>query len=215
MKILVVDDHQLVRHGFVKLLELIVPAAQIESASDGQEALDILESVSFDLVFLDVQMRKMNGTETLARIKAEKPSTKVIMLTQFDETALVAYCMELGANAFLLKAGNVEEVDLAISKVMNEGNYFSSFVTKIIRKRLSASKGFVDLNISSSEYQVLCLLKEGIPSKDIADKTGLTVYTVDSYRKALLRKTKTKNVAELISLAYRAGIYTTSKNELQ
>jgi two-component system response regulator DegU len=212
MKILVVDDHNLVRHGFVRLLELVLPLAEISEASDGQEALEMINSISFDLILLDVQMPKMNGTETLARIKAEKPSMKVIMLTQFDETALVSHCLQLGANAFLLKAGNIQDVELAISKVMSEGNYFSPFVVDIIRRRL-ASSTFADLHITSSEFQILCLLKEGIPTKDIAEKTGLTVYTVDSYRKELLRKTKTKNVAELISLAYRAGIFTTSKKD--
>ncbi len=214
MKILIIDDHKLVRHGFVKLLELILPSAEISEAGDGFEALEIIKSSSFDLIILDVQMPRMNGTETLARIKAEKPSSKVIMLTQFDENALVSHCLELGANAFLSKGGDIQEVELAIEKVMEDGNYFSPFVIEIIRHRLSSST-FADLHITSSEFQILGLLKDGISTKDIADKTGLTVYTVDSYRKELLKKTKTKNVAELISLVYRSGIFTTSKKDHQ
>jgi two-component system response regulator DegU len=210
MKILLVDDHNLIRQGIIRLLKQVFPSSEILEAGNGLETLEILKSTPTDLILLDVQMPKMNGMETLKHIKEKWPQSKVIMLTQFDESALVAYCLQLGANAFLLKNGDVNEVGTAISKVLKEGHYFSPFVMKIIRKRQSKISELANLDISPIEFQLLCILKEGHSSKTISEKLGLTKLTVDSYRKELLRKTKTKNVAELVSLSYRCGLIPTS-----
>jgi DNA-binding NarL/FixJ family response regulator len=190
------------------------PDAGISQASNGQNALNILETDSFDLVILDVQMPGMNGPQALAKIKDDYPATKVIMFTQYDNTALVSHCVKLGANAFLLKDGNIDEIQQTITKVIEDGNYFSPFVANIIRKTLNSPSAIANLSFSQAELQILSLLKEGEASKEIAAKTSLTSFTVDTYRKRLLQKTKTKNVVELIALAFRTGIFTTSEKNI-
>src|SRR5437868_1619328 len=109
MKILIVDDHKLFRQGLVRLIKAILPETETLESSNGIEALELLKNVAVELILLDVQMPKMNGMETLKLIKEDKPETKVIMLTQFDEAALVSYCLQLGANAFLLKDCGIDQ----------------------------------------------------------------------------------------------------------
>ncbi len=208
MKILIVDDHKVLRQGLTRLMSAVFPGSEISEASNGIEALELLNNLAVDVVLLDVQMPKLNGPETLKRIKELYPDLKVIMLTQFAEPALVAHCLHLGTNGFLLKDVDIDEVELAISKVLSEGNYFSPFVVDLLRKKLYKNSSLANLELSVSEYQIISMLKDGLGTKDIARKLGLTVYTVDSYRRDLLRKTKVKNVAELISLAYRTGLVT-------
>jgi DNA-binding NarL/FixJ family response regulator len=211
MNILLVDDHTLFRQSLTQQLRSSFPGFEFKEASNGLEALQLLKSACVDLVILDVQMPKMDGITTLKKIKETTPEIKVIMLTQFDERVLVLYCLQLGANSFLLKNCNTRDAELTIRRVINEGSFHSPYVNSIIQQRLSDSSEWANLDLSPREFQILSFLKEGKVSHEIANILGLTRMTVESYRKSLLQKTKMKNVAELISLAYRTGILVTSK----
>ncbi len=178
----------------------------IHEAANGLEALEFLRDHPTDLILLDIQMPVLGGIETMKKIKELEFKPHVIILTQFDEVALIMHLLQLGVNGFLLKGCNPEELENAITAVIAEGHYYNEMVLDSIKKGLSKKDGLANLDISPREFQVMALLKDGKSNKEISTKLGLTLRTIESYRKALMKKLNCKNTAELVSLVYRTGI---------
>jgi two-component system, NarL family, response regulator DegU len=206
ISILLVEDHKLVRNALARLIGSFKFPIILHEAVNGQEAIVFLQDNPTDLVLLDIQMPVLGGIETLKKMKELNIGSRVIILTQFDEAALVIYLLRHGANGFLLKDCDPDELENAIAAVMREGHYYNDLVLKVLRDGMSQSKSFASLDISPREFQVMVLLKEGKSNKEISAILGLTLRTIESYRKSLMRKTNCKNTAELVSLAYRTGI---------
>jgi DNA-binding NarL/FixJ family response regulator len=202
--ILVTDDHNLFRKSLIGIIATFNPDYVLTEASNGVEALEVLEKGTVDVVLLDIQMPGMDGIELLGEIRRKRISVKVIVLSQFDENALIAHAMSLGVNAFLNKTCPPEELDRALQAVLENGFYQSAAAVQGLR--LALDPDHVNLNLSVRERQMIGLLKEGKSNKEIAMIQQLAVHTVETYRKALLKKTRCKNVTELISFAYRVGL---------
>jgi DNA-binding NarL/FixJ family response regulator len=207
IRILLVDDHKLFREALSNLIHTFSLPAILYEAAKGQEVIAILNSNPIDLILLDIQMPDKGGIETLKQIREEGRQTKVIMLTQFDEQSLIVYLLQLGANGFLSKACGPQELQKAIIAVSSEGHYYDSHVLKAIANNLSKEKKLCNLDISPREFQVLILLKDGKSNKEIARNLGLTLRTIESYRKRLIKKTGSRNTVDLVSLGYRIGIF--------
>jgi two-component system response regulator DegU len=209
-KLLVVDDHQLFRKSLVRLLEIFPINLTLIEAGSGMEALDKLNSDQIDIVLLDIQMPSLNGIDCLRKMKELHPQVKVIILTQFDEPALIVHLVALGADCFLLKDSSPNELEKAIATVIQDGQYFTELVHETLALNLG-KKGqqLAQLDISPREFQVANLLKDGLSTEEIAGKLGLATFTVSSYRKTLMKKTKSKNVADLIRLLFSIGLVTT------
>jgi DNA-binding NarL/FixJ family response regulator len=207
VNLLVVDDHQLFRKSLVSLLAVFPINAKFFEAADGFEALETLKSRQIDIILLDIQMPNMNGIDSLKEIKERYPLTKVVILTQFDEPALLVRLVALGADGFLLKDSSPKELEEAIVTVIRHGHYF----TELVHETLSLSLGkkgetLAQLDISPREFQVANLLKDGLDSNEIASKLGLEPSTINGYRKSVLKKTKSKNVASLVRLLFNTGL---------
>jgi two-component system, NarL family, response regulator DegU len=207
IKILLADDHKLIRNALLRLIGTFDFATEIVEVSNGKEALDMLASQPIDLILMDIQMPVMNGMETLKRIRQGGSKVKVLTLTQFDDESLTVRLLQLEADGLLLKACEPQELEGAILKVMTEGHYYNDRVLRAIENNLSNETKLPNIEISAREFQVLVLLKEGKSNKEIAKSLGLTLRTIESYRKRLIKKTRSKNTIDLIGLAYRTGMF--------
>ncbi len=204
---MIVDDHTIFRKSLVRLLSIFIQKIHFYEAANGVEALEVLQHQRIDLALVDIQMPKMNGIDFLRHAKESYPTTRVIILTQFDEPSLIVHLIKLGADGFLLKECDPEELVLAIRQVLNEGQYYNKLVADTLDYSLSkGSKSLANLNITPREYQLAELLKDGLSSKEIAASLGLSLATVESYRKSLMEKTNSTNLAELLKILYNTGI---------
>jgi two-component system, NarL family, response regulator DegU len=206
-KLLVVDDHQLFRKSLVSLLEIFPIKLELFEAGSGLEALNKLNGDQIDIVLLDIQMPNFNGIDCLRKIKELHPEVKVIILTQFDEPALIVHLVALGADGFLLKDTSPDELEKAIATVIQDGQYFTELVHETLALNVGKNgERLAQLDISPREFQVANLLKDGLGTSEIAEKLGLAPSTISSYRKSLMEKTKSKNVAELVKLLFTTGL---------
>lgn len=213
INLLVVDDHQLFRKSLVSLLAIFPINLTFFEAGSGLEALDKLNSEQIDIVLLDIQMPSLNGIDCLRKIKELHPQVKVIILTQFDEPALIVHVVALGADGFLLKDTSPNELEKAIETVIKDGQYFTELVHETLALNVGKNgERLAQIDISPREFQVANLLKDGLGTNEIANKLGLAPATISSYRKSVMDKTKTKNTAELVKLLFTTGLAVTNKS---
>jgi two-component system response regulator DegU len=212
-KLLVVDDHQLFRRSLVRLLAIFPINLTLFEAASGLEALNTLKCEQIDIVLLDIQMPNLNGIDCLRKIKELHPQVKVIILTQFDEPALIVHLVALGTDGFLLKDSSPDELEKAIATVIQDGQYFTEVVHETLALNLGKNgQQLAQLDISPREFQVANLLKDGLGTDEIANKLGLAPATISSYRKSIMHKTKSKNIAELVKLLFTTGLAVTNKS---
>lgn len=209
MKVLVVDDHELFRKAFIRLLKFSIEyPVSCDEAQNGFEAIDKLQNEKFDLMFLDVSMPRMDGIETCKRLKSAFINVPVIVLTQFDNENLIFHFYKLGVQSFLTKGASVEELKEAVESAVSFRKYFPLEVNLIIQRMTGnqnqGSQQRIDL--TCQEKLLLQYLKGGLTSKEIAEKMNLTDKTVRTYKERIMEKTNTRNVAELISFGFKNGI---------
>ena len=210
-RILLADDHALVRAGFCSLLEKIPFVEVIAEAKDGREAVELVKKHRPDIALIDIAMPKLNGLEAVARITKNFPGVKVIILSMYDDENSVVSAIRSGARAFVLKKASSTELLDALRTVARGGSYLSSQVSERLLQRIQ--RGDLDAHdrsplesLSPRELQVLRLVAEGKTSKDIAVLLDLGLQTVRSYRKTMMKKLGVNNVAGLTQLALAAGI---------
>jgi len=204
---LLVDDHLLFRKGIAAAINDIRPDWNFTEASNGAEALDRVSAQQFDVALVDVQMPVMGGIEFTRRTKNFLPELPVIILTQFDEQSLILHFLQMGVNGFMFKNSEPEELVEAIESVIQDGRYVNATMIKAMEMSVgNAHPAKVSLDLSPRDKEIISLLRQGKNSKQIASLLNLSEASIESYRKDLLHKTRTRNVAELVSLAHRTGI---------
>jgi DNA-binding NarL/FixJ family response regulator len=172
MRILVVDDQQLPRRTFVRMLEMIIlPKPACVQCSNGKEALTELRNSSFDIVFLDVSMPVMDGYDACKIIRSEYPLTRIIVLTQHDKESLFLHFFNLDVHSILTKDIDLEEVLTAVEKVGGGEKYFPQKIREIIQKEMGKQENEVgNIDLTPREKRLIRLLQEGLSSKEIARK---------------------------------------------
>ncbi len=206
INLLLVDDQALFRESVRSLLNQNLSAIRIYEAGHGKEALAILEENRIDVILLDVNMPEMNGIELATHVLANHKLTSVIILTQHGGEAMIVHLLRQGVHGFLLKNTSARELKLAIETVMNGEKYIHDSITAIIQSNFNLMKSAPTIMFNKREAEILVQLKMGRSSKEIASIMDLKENTVNSYREDMLRKTKTKNVAELITYAHQNGL---------
>ncbi len=208
INLLIADDHPIFRRSLVRLISLFDRNFKFFEAGNGLEALQIVEKEKIDLILLDIQMPKMNGIECLKEVKKRSATTKVIVLTQFDEPSLIVLLAQIGAEGFLLKECDPQELETAISAVLSIGYYYNSVAEEAI-KSYNQKKGLpiADLDLTTREMDISKLLVKGLSSEEIGEQLGLSALTVSSYRKSILKKTSCSNTAALTRLLLLSGIF--------
>jgi len=205
--ILLVDDHLLFRKGLSAAINDIRPDWTFLEAGNGAQALELVGSESIDIALVDVQMPLMGGIEFTRRSKTMHPELPIIIVTQFDELSLLTHFLQIGVNGFLYKNSEPAEAIDAIETICREGRYVNNIMLRAMEVSVSlAPSERAQLDLSQRDRDIIRLLRQGKNSKQIANLLGLSETSIESYRKDLLHKTRTRNVAELVSFAHRTGI---------
>jgi DNA-binding NarL/FixJ family response regulator len=211
-KVLLVDDHQMVRDGFKSLLLKEKSCDIIEEAGNGKEALEILKTKSFDLVLMDISMPEMDGIECTEKISQLYPQTKVLAITMQNEEQHIRKMLKAGAAGYILKNSGKEELLNAIRTILSSENYFSEQAKDVIMRDLLKSeekkkKVITDIYITNREKDVLKLIVKEFNNQEIADKLFISIRTVDAHRRNLLQKTGSRNAVGLVKFAIETSIF--------
>lgn len=203
IKIVIADDHKLIRDGIITLLRMDEQFEVIGEANDGEALLTLLETCLPDIILLDITMPKMNGIEAITKLKKINPNLKFIMLTMHEEGDYVMKSIQSGAQGYLLKNSDFEELQKAIKTVSNGGKYYNSVISNIMIENLSnhnEAKGEKP-ELTPREQEILNLVYEGLSTKLIAEKLFISSRTVETHRVNIMKKMNAHNTAELIKRA--------------
>lgn len=206
IRVLLVDDHAIVRAGFRTLLGTLPDVAVVGEAADGHEALAQLRTCRPDVALVDVVMPGLNGLEVAVRARKASPRTRLLMLSMYGDAEYVRYAMDAGAVSFLLKQSSVDELHLAI-RAAAAGR---TFVARSLRRECTATEansasGPFEL-LTSRQREVLQLIGEGHTTKTIALRLQLSVKTVDTHRAEVMKRTGLTSTSELVRYAIRTGL---------
>lgn len=204
IRILIADDHPIVREGYKKILMSQPDMDVTGEAGNGQEVLDLIQKKDFDLILLDISMPGRSGLEILKELKGQKPHLPVMILSIYPEEQYAIRALKAGAAGYLTKASAPEELISAIRKVSRGGKYISSSLAEKLAYELDGdAEKAPHETLSDREYQILLMIASGKTVSDIAEEMCLSVKTVSTYRSRILDKMKLKNNAELTTYAIR------------
>ncbi len=206
IRILIADDHDLVREGLVARLNISENMEVCGEADNGIVALEKAQSLKPDIIFLDISMPKMTGLEAAEKILAASPENKIIFLSVYDNPEYIHEALRIGAKGYLLKDISREEMNLAVTAVYNGGTYLGSKVAQAFDTKQSAEKPQNQYKLSERERQVLAEIALGVTNKEIAEKLKISVRTVESHRLAIREKTGGGNAAALFKIANELGL---------
>lgn len=211
VRVLLADDHTLVRAGLKKLLESLPGIMVVGEAGDGLELISLVEKLQPHLVLMDIAMPGLNGLEATARLKKAWPDIRVLVLSMHQNEEYVRQALRNGAMAYLLKDAAPLELEMAIVAVLRGETYLSPAVSRwvvsdYVHRLRDDEKD--DGHLTPRQRQVLQLIAEGQSSKDIARRLGLSIKTVETHRSQLMKQLNIHDVAGLVRYAMRAGCIT-------
>jgi DNA-binding NarL/FixJ family response regulator len=206
IKILLADDHALVRQGFRMILEAQPDMEIVGQAGNGREAVDLAAKLHPDIVIMDVAMPDLNGIEATRRIMESAPRTRILALSMHKDSVYVREVLRAGARGYLLKDSGDADLVAAVRAVAKGEGYLSPSVSESV---LSDYRRHVtdplDL-LSSREREVLQMIAEGKTNKEIATSLNLSVYTVEAHRGRIMEKLNLHSTSELVRFALRSGL---------
>ena len=213
IRILVVDDHEVVRQGLRSLLEQGTTWTVCGEASNGREAVERALALKPDVVVLDLAMAELNGLEAARRLAKELPRCALVVLSSHHEEAVVREVVAAGVRAYVLKSQAARELVLAVESVVSGRPFFSGPVADIVMGALSGRPGATAAAanagadaLTSREREVLQLLAEGRTNKEVADKLGLSIKTTATHRTNLMKKLGARSASDLVRYAVRNGL---------
>lgn len=210
IRLMLADDHQLVRKAFALMLDEQPDLKVTGQAANGKELLELIKTNQPDIALLDVDMPVMNGRQCLGIICSRFPGVKVIMLSLHKDPSLMNEYMANGACAYLHKDADPNELLTAIHSVYQEGTYFSKDLSNALlnglRKEKKSNPFFDEPALSNKEMAVLKELCDGKTNQEIADKLHISINTVGFHRNNIYSKTKSHNIAELMKYSIRNGL---------
>lgn len=203
VRLVLADDHDVVRAGIRSLLARIAGVEVVGEAGNGQELVALVERLQPDIVMTDIAMPVMDGLAAVAHIHQHHPAIRLVVLSMHEELALVRDAMARGACGYLMKNAPGVEVEHAVRSVMARGNYFSP---TIVQRLLRGPDGPVPTDLTDRQREILKLLAEGQAAKQIAYTLGLSPKTVDMHRSRLMARLGVTDLASLTRYAVRNGL---------
>jgi len=204
IKILIADDHPIVRKGLKEIIEETSDMVVADEANNGEEALDKVLKSNLDVVVLDISMPGMSWIDILKKIKKEKPELSVLVLSMHPEELYAVQVFRAGASGYLTKQSTPDELLAAIRKISTRRKYIStSLAEKLAYDLENDANGPPHETLSNREYEVMCFIATGKTVKEIAEKLKLSVKTISTYRSRILEKMNMRNNAELTHYAIK------------
>jgi two-component system response regulator NreC len=212
IRVLIVDDHTLVRDGIRALLALVADVKVVGEAANGREALDKTKELAPDVVLMDLAMPIMSGLEATRRIRKKFPGTKVLALTQYEDREYIVPTIEAGARGFISKTAAFTELASAIQSVHQGKSFLSPVAAAAVVEEYQQKTTEADKDpyrqLTDREREMLKLVAEGYTAREIADMLVITLRTVETHKTNLMNKLDIHNKADLIKYAIRKGIIT-------
>jgi two-component system response regulator NreC len=210
LKVIIADDHMIVRDGLRSLLERQPDMEVVAEAENGRMALKLVKELSPDVVIMDIGMRELNGIDATRQIVKMSPGVKVLALSMYSDKRFIKGMLKAGASGYMLKDSAFKELIDAIRIIVENKIYISPSVANIITedylKQSPESDGSTRSLLSSRELEVLQLLVEGMSTKQIASSLRLSIKTIESHRSRIMKKIDINNIADLTRYAIREGI---------
>jgi two-component system response regulator NreC len=210
IKVLLADDHVMMRGGLRMVLEQHAELAVVGEAEDGRETVRLVKKLSPDVVVMDIAMPDMNGIEATRQIVEERPDVKVIALSMHSDRHFVSEMLKAGATGYLLKQCAVDELITAIKTVLKNQTYLSPCISGVVIdhfvRKTPKTESTAFSHLSDREREVLQLVAEGKTSKEIASQLNLSIKTVEAHRLNIMEKLNIHTVAELTKYAIREGL---------
>jgi two-component system response regulator NreC len=211
LRILLADDHTVMRSGLRLLLERQPDFEVVGEASDGREAVTLTDNENPDVVVMDIAMPNLNGIEATSQIVRRHPETSVVILSMHSDESYVMRALKAGARAYLLKDSAEEDLVKSIWAVSEGKSFFSPAISRVLAEdyvRHLERKGVEDSYelLTAREREILQLLAEGKSNKDVANLLNLSLYTVETHRSNILEKLNLHTIPEMILYAVRKGI---------
>ncbi len=213
IRLLIVDDHDIVREGLVAMLAGKPGIEIVAQAADGYEAVELAARVTPDVILMDVKMPKMDGVEAARRIVAENPKARILMLSSFTNDALIVESIQVGAQGYILKNDSVDELVTAIRQIHNGAVPSNTIVAQTLMRRLQQTeekeKSAPDhKNLTERELEVISLLAGGGSNASIARELNISERTVGTHISNAIRKLGLSNRTQLVLYALRNGLAT-------
>ena len=209
-RVILADDHKLVRAGFRAMLKSLPDVEVVAEAENGRDALELIREHRPDIALLDITMPGLTGLEVAARVSTELPKVRVIILSMHTADEYIVQAIRAGIAGYLLKNAEPVELELAIRSALEGGIYMSPGVSKRVIHEFARKASFtttMDL-LSPRQREILQLLAEGNSNKEIAKVLNLSIKTVETHRKELMERLGLHDVAGLVRYAIRMGIVT-------
>ena len=203
IRVVLADDHDLVRSGIKALLSMIDGVEVVAEARDGQELIDLVESLEPDVVMTDISMPRMDGIAAISQIHARHPKVRLLVLSMYDTVDFVKRAVASGACGYLMKDAPPFELEQAVRSVMATGSYFSP---AIAQRLLQPSERTIDDELTQRQIEILKLIAQGRASKQIAFELGLSPKTVDVHRARIMERLRLNDIASLTLYAVRKGL---------
>lgn len=211
IRILIADDHALVRAGFRSLLEKLDGCEVVADVGDGREALRLLEQLQPDVVLMDVKMPGLNGLEATARITRDYPNVRVVILSMYTNEEYVIQALRAGAVGYLLKDAAIPELHLAVQAAVRGEMYLSPAISKRVLmdyvQLVGGGGGMLDA-LTGRQREVLQLIAEGHTIKEVAQILQISVKTAEAHRTQLMERLDIHDVTGLVRFAIRVGLVT-------
>jgi DNA-binding NarL/FixJ family response regulator len=214
IRVVLVEDHALVRAGLRRLLDDLPGVEVIGTAVDGREALELIGETRPDVVLMDITMPGLSGLAALARVTADHPSVRVIMLSMHDNEEYVGQALKAGAAGYLLKDSDLAELDLAIRSVVRGGSYLTPAVSRhVIRDYTNRPGPDTDpfQRLTPRQTEIVQLIAEGHRNAEIAAILGMSTKTVETHRTQLMARLDVHDVTGLVRYAIRVGLVPADK----
>ena len=206
MRILVADDHTLVRAGLTSLIAHLPNMEVVGEAADGRHAMQMVRELKPDIVLMDIAMPGLNGLESAERIHGLEPQIKIIILSMFANEEYVAQALKAGASGYLLKDAATAELEMALKSVAMGQFYLSPAISRqVVDNYLRGGPVGADV-LTPRQREILQLIAEGKSTRDIADTRHVSVKTVETHRTQLMERLDIHDVAGLIRYALRKGL---------
>ena len=209
MRVLIADDHTMVRESLVSVLQADGDVQVVGQASDGIEALEKAVQLRPDIVIADLSMPRLNGIEVVRRLREALPDTKVLVLTMHQEDEYVLQAVRAGASGYLVKDSAAAELLAAVRSLHAGRGYFGPQAAKTLAEQLQHPERALEDpygRLTAREREVFHLMAEGMTTKEIARRLGISVKTAENHRGRVLDKLDVRNTAELVRYALRKGL---------